>query len=151
MPAIQSTISQFIGIGAVGRRANMEEWNTVTLTAQTTAPATIGFAQPVKLGSLDKTAVIYNGSGVFKGLTEASIDRSAYSDTDDMPVCESGVMFGLAGGACTAGGAVGWSSSTGKYANAASGNITIPNAEFDSSATADGQVVRIRLRRIPGG
>lgn len=48
MPMIQPEIYAKPAAGIVGRRANMEEWNTVT---RLTAAAGIGFGEPVQRGA----------------------------------------------------------------------------------------------------
>lgn len=147
----QTSYAQNMEPGAVGRRANMEEWNTITCIAEDVTNNPIGFAQPVMRGSGDEKVVIYDGSGSFRGLTEADVTLGAlvYPEGANTPVCESGVLWALAGDTCTAGESVGWDSATGKYEDGSSSTAVIPNAEFDSSAAA-GQLVKIRLRRIPG-
>ena len=147
---LQTSYAQYMDAGAVGRRANMEEWNTITCLAEDVTSNPIGFAQPVMRGSADEKVKKYDGSGSFRGLTEADVTLGAqnYPEGANTPVCESGVIWALAGDTCTAGESVGWDSSTGKYENGSSTNTIIPNAEFDSSA-ASGQLVKIRLRRIP--
>lgn len=134
--------------GAVGRRANMEEWNTITRIAE---EGGIGFAHPVQRGSGDDHAAPFT-DGNFLGIVEA--DQSAvdgpvgspleYAEGANIPVCEVGVLWARADGDCTAGGLVYWTGDG--YADA--GDTLIPGAEFDSTAT-DGSLVKVRLRRTP--
>jgi hypothetical protein len=129
----------------------MEEWNGLTGLAEDTAANPIGFAQPVMRGTAGEQVKKYNGTGVFRGLTEADVTIGAdtYPEGYNVPVMESGVIWALAGGACTAGTPVYWIAASGKYTSTATSNTLIPNAEFDSAAAADGDLVLIRLRRIP--
>lgn len=149
---IQTTYTAKPAPGAVGRRANMEEWNTITRIAE---DAGIGFGQPVQRGTGDDQIELFDGSGNFLGITEADQTLTtgvpgqplSYPVGHNTPVCEYGVIWVMAGGTCTAGGPVYWNASAGTYSDD-SGDELIPNAEFDSSATT-GNVVKVRLRRVP--
>lgn len=149
MPPIQTEFNRFMEAGAVGRRVNMEEWNTLTGLAEDVEANPIGFAQPVMRGTDGEQVKLYDGTGVFRGLTEAdvTIDGQTFPEGYNTPVMESGVIWAMAGAACTAGGPVYWDAATGKYSDTNTDDL-IPNAEFDSSAGAD-ELVKIRLRRIP--
>lgn len=148
MPMIQTEWAAKPQPGVVGRRANMEEWNTITRIAEV---AGIGFGHPVQRGTEDDQVAPF-GEGNFLGIAEA--DQTAvdgpvgsplvYAEGANVPVCEKGVLWCLASGACTAGSPVYWTG-TG-YADA--GDSLIPGAEFDSTAVADAPV-KIRLRRNP--
>lgn len=151
MPPLQTTIPTEMAAGVVGRRQNMEEWNTLTGIAEDVTANPIGFAQPVMRGTGGEQVKKYDGSGVFRGLTEADVTLGAdtYPEGYNVPVMEMGVIWALAGGACTAGSPVYWIAASGKYTSTVGTNTLIPNAEFDSAAAADGDLVKIRLRRIP--
>ncbi|MFC6487358.1 structural cement protein Gp24 [Nitratireductor sp. GCM10026969] len=150
MPPLQTTIPNEMAAGMVGRRQNMEEWNGLTGLAEDVTANPIGFAQPVMRGTAGEQVKKYDGAGVFRGITEADVTLGAdtYPEGYNTPVMESGVIWALAGGACTAGGPVYWAASTGRYSDTNTDTL-IPNAEFDSAAAADGDLVKIRLRRIP--
>lgn len=152
MPMIQPEIYAKPAAGIVGRRANMEEWNTVT---RLTAAAGIGFGEPVQRGaSADLIAPFTTGK--FLGITEADMTAvdgapgaaAVYPAGYNTPVCDMGVIWGKAAGTCTAGGLVYWSASSKGYTDTAASNTLVPNAEFDSSAAANG-IVKVRLRRVP--
>lgn len=149
MPPLQTTMPTSMAAGAVGRRQNMEEWNGLTGLAEDVTANPIGFAQPVMRGTAGEQVKKYDGAGIFRGITEADVTLGAdtYPEGYNTPVMESGVIWALAGGACTAGGPVQWDPATDKYSDA--GGTAIPNSEFDSAAAADGDLVLIRLRRIP--
>ncbi len=151
MPMIQKEWAAKPLPGAVGRRANMEEWNTITRTA---GAAGIGFAHPVQRGTSDDQVVPLT-TGNFLGISEADqtlIDgpvgtQAVYPVGSELPVCEKGVIWARAVGTCTAGNPVYWDSAADGYANDSSKTL-IPGAEFDNSAAANG-LVKIRLRRNP--
>ncbi len=152
MPIIQTEIKVKPAPGMVGRRANMEEWNTITRIA---SAAGIGFGEPVQRGtSADLIAAFTTGK--FLGITEADMTAvdgpvgspEVFPQGYNTPVCEYGVIWGNAIGTCTAGGLVYWSAASKGYTDTAASNTLIPNAEFDSAA-ATGGIVKIRLRRIP--
>ncbi|MER8827225.1 DUF2190 family protein [Mesorhizobium sp. M0938] len=151
MPPLQTTIPTSMAPGVVGRRQNMEEWNGLTGLAEDTVANPIGFAQPVMRGTAGEQVKKYAAAGKFRGLTEAdvTIGASVYPEGYNVPVMESGVIWALAGGVCTIGGPVYWTAASGKYTSTVGTNLLIPNAEFDSAAAADGDLVLIRLRRIP--
>lgn len=152
MPIIQNNTKVKPAPGMVGRRANMEEWNTVT---RLTAAAGIGFGEPVQRGATDGLIAAFT-TGKFLGITEADIAAvdgspsaaAVFPAGYNTPVCDMGVIWGKAAGACTAGGVVYWSATGKGYTDTAASNTLVPNAEFDSSAAANG-IVKIRLRRVP--
>lgn len=149
MPMLQTSYATKPLAGVVGRRANMEEWNTITRLAEDDG---IGFGQPVQRGTEDDQVAIFD-DGNFLGITEADqtlIDGAVGTDLEypegyNVPVCERGVIWVMAGGTATAGGLVYWDSATGRYSDD-DGDTLIPGAEFDSSG-GNGDLVKIRLRR----
>lgn len=152
MPIIQPAILLKPAAGMVGRRANMEEWNTVT---RLTTAAGIGFGEPVQRGaSADLIAPFTTGK--FLGITEADVTvvegapgaAAVFPAGYNTPVCDMGVIWGKAVGTCTAGGFVYWNVAGKGYTDTAASNTLVPNAEFDSAAAANG-IVKIRLRRVP--
>lgn len=151
MPMIQTTWAAKPAPGQVGRRANMEEWNTLTRIAEV---ANIGFGEPVQRGTGADQIVPFT-TGNFLGLTECDYTAvggpvgspAVFPVGWNTPVNEFGVMWVNATGTCTAGGLVYWDATAKGYSNTDTGTL-IPNSEFDSSATAGG-IVKIRLRRIP--
>lgn len=137
---------------AAGRRANGEEWNSVTRT--NSGAGAIGFGVPVMPGSgthdcieLDAT----NGRNVL-GITEASQVLSNAGDTfaqyDNVPVCESGVIGVLLGKNVVRGAAARWDTVGKAWTDAAQSAtvVTIPGAQFDEAGTS-GSVGVVRYRR----
>lgn len=150
MPPIQTVYNEYPAPGVAGRRANMEEWNTFTGLAEDVVSNPIGFAYPVEQGTAGEQVKLYDGTGRFRGITEA--DQTLGADTYplgyNVPVCESGVIWVYASGNCTRGGAVGWNNTKKGYQNDATATVEIPDAEFDTDGI-EGDVVRVRIRRIP--
>lgn len=138
---------------AVGRRANMEEWNTITRTNSGTA--LIGFGVPVMPGTGDHTCVelsATNGQNVL-GITEASAvlphPGDSYAQYDSVGVCEVGVIGVQIGAtAVTVGQPARWDTANKVWTAAAQSAtvVTIPGAQFDESAQA-GSVGIVRYRR----
>ncbi|UXA66018.1 DUF2190 family protein [Xanthomonas prunicola] len=151
MPMLQTTWAEKPLPGTAGRRANSEEWNTITRVAQV---AGIGFGHPVQRGTADDQANKFT-TGKFLGITEQDVTvvdgpvdaAQEYPLGANLPICDMGTIWAKASGACTAGGLVYWDAAAKGYSNTASGTL-IPGAEFDSTAAANG-VVKIRLRRTP--
>lgn len=152
MPPLQLTYPETMAPYALGRRVNMEEWNTLTGLAQVD---TIGFAEPVQDGTTGEQVAPFT-SGKFRGITEADYGINVATPTTaarfpigaNVPVCESGVIAGLAVGTCTKRTPVYWVAASRGYTSTASTNTLIPNAEFDATVSSGG-LVPIRLRRIP--
>ena len=152
MPPLQTVFNQYQAPYSLGRRVNMEEWNTLTGLAQVN---TIGFGEPVQDGTAGEQVAPFT-SGKFRGITEADLSVNvATGDTaarfptgSNVPVCESGVIAVLAGGTCTKRTPVYYIAASRSYTSTAGSNTLIPNAEFDATV-ASGQLVPVRLRRIP--
>lgn len=152
MPPIQTTYPERMAPYALGRRVNMEEWNTLTGIAQVN---TIGFGEPVQDGTTGEQVAPFT-SGKFRGITEADFTVNVANQTDparfptgaNVPVCENGVIAVLAGGTCTKRTPVYYIAASRSYTSTAGSNTLIPNAEFDATV-ASGQLVPVRLRRIP--
>ena len=136
---------------ALGRRVNMEEWNTITRTLVGTTP--IGFGAPVQRHTNHKGCAPYT-SGEVIGISEASLvlphplDR--YEQYDNVAICEVGVIGVMAGEAVTAGDLAGWdpaaNSGAGGWVTADTGAPAVPGAQFESSGST-GEVVALRYRR----
>lgn len=145
MPILQSEFNAAPPIGIVGRRQNMEEWNGFTGHP---IAATIGAAYPVEDAGVGEQIDIFT-DGNFRGITEADtfgLPDEFYPIGYNVPVLESGVIFGLAVAACTKRTPVYWVAATGGYQSSDTGGVLIPGAEFDATAVA-GDPVAIRLRR----
>ena len=144
------TFSTTIAAYAIGRRANMEEWNTRTKTAE----AAIAFGVPVMPGSGADSCVVLDattGRNVL-GITEASVTLprpgDAYAQYDNVPVCESGVIGVLLGANVTAGAQARYDTANGNWTGAAQSAtvVTIPGAQFDEAGSS-GAVGIVRYRR----
>jgi len=132
--------------GLVGMRVNMEEWNTITRT--NTGAARIGFGVPVQRSG--EHGCVELSAGEFIGISEkavTTIGGDSYAQYDSVPVMNSGVIWGMAGGACTVGGKVYFNTTTKTYSNTNT-DVEIVGAEFEHNATS-GNEVGIRLVRVP--
>lgn len=137
---------------AVGRRVNMEEWNTITRTKE--GSGTLPFGVPVMPGTGPHTCVILdatNGRNVL-GITEASQvlphPGDAYAQYDNVAICEVGVIGVLLGADVTRGAQARWNTADGTWTGAAQSAtvVTIPGAQFDEDGTS-GSVGVVRYRR----
>nr|WP_289241849.1 major capsid family protein [Delftia sp.] len=137
---------------AVGRRVNMEEWNTITRTKE--GSGTLGFGVPVKPGTGAHTCVqitATTGENVL-GITEASqvLPRpgDGYAQYDNVGICESGVIGVLLGDNVTKGQAARWNTAANNWTGAAQSTtvVTIPGAQFEEDGVS-GAVGVVRYRR----
>ncbi|MFA7174475.1 MAG: hypothetical protein WC340_13910 [Kiritimatiellia bacterium] len=142
---------------AVGHRANMEEWNTITRVkgdADTSTGAPLPFGVPVKPGTGAHTCVeitATTGENVL-GITEASQTLphagDAYLQYDNVAICEVGVIGVLLGADVTRGAQARWDTANKVWTGAAQSAtvVTIPGAQFDEAGTS-GSVGVVRYRR----
>lgn len=137
---------------AVGRRANMEEWNTITRT--NSGAAAIGFGVPVMPGTGEHSCIVLDattGRNVL-GITEASQVLPGVGDTykqyDNVGICEVGVIGVLLGANVTLGAQARWNTANSTWTGAAQSVtvVTIPGAQFDAAGSS-GEVGIIRYRR----
>lgn len=137
---------------AVGRRVNMEEWNTITRTKE--GSGTLGFGVPVMPGTGPHTCVelsATNGQNVL-GITEASQvlphPGDAYQQYDSVAICEVGVIGVLLGANVTRGAQARWDTQNKAWtgANQSATVVTIPGAQFEEDGTS-GSVGAVRYRR----
>lgn len=137
---------------AVGRRANMEEWNAITRTKE--GAGSLAFGVPVMPGTGDHTCVLLdatNGRNVL-GITEAVAVHPRPGDTyeqyDNVAICESGVIGVLLDDDVVAGAQARFNTETGKWTDAAQSStvVTIPGAQFDEAGSS-GAVGIVRYRR----
>lgn len=137
---------------ALGRRANMEEWNTITRTKE--GAGTLGFAVPVMPGSGAHTCVELDaptGRNVL-GITEASQvlphTGDAYQQYDNVGICECGVLGVNLGSNVTVGAVARWDTVNKNWTSAAQSAtvVTIPGAQFEVAASS-GSIGLIRYRR----
>lgn len=146
------TFKQNITAYAVGRRANMEAWNTITRTKEGTG--VLAFGVPVMAGSGAHTCVLIdatNGRNVL-GITEASpvLPRpgDAYAQFDNVGICEAGVIGVLLGANVTRGAQARFNTANGTWTGAAQSAtvVTIPGAQFEEDGS-NGAVGLVRYRR----
>lgn len=138
-----------LGAYAVGRRANQEEWNTITRVAT----GKIGFGVPVTDDSGVENgckATIADGDNII-GITEASQvlphEGDEYIAKDNVAVCEFGVIGVVAGGTVTKGTQAEWDTTNGWVQGGDSDDIfTIPGAEYETGGSKN-DIVLIRYRR----
>lgn len=137
---------------AVGRRVNMEEWNTITRTKESSG--TIGFGVPVMVGTGDHTCIALDattGRNVL-GITETSQvlghTGDAYEQYDNVGICEVGVIGVLLGANVTKGAQARWNTANSTWTGAAQSAtvVTIPGAQFDEAGSS-GAVGVLRYRR----
>lgn len=135
---------------AVGRRTNMEEWNTITRVAE----AAIGFGIPVQPGTAEgtcKTLTATTGQNVL-GITEASQvlphTGDSYAQYDNVAICEVGVIGVLLGADVTAGAVARFNTANSTWTGAAQSAtvVTIPGAQFEYAGKS-GAVGAVRYRR----
>lgn len=135
---------------AVGRRVNMEEYNTLTRTAE----GAIAFGIPVRAGAGEHGALAIDattGRNVL-GISEASQvlphTGDAYAQYDNVTICESGVIGVVLDDDVVKGAAARFNTATGKWTDAAQSAtvVTIPGAQFEYGGKA-GAVGAVRYRR----
>jgi hypothetical protein len=137
-----------------GRRANAEQWNTVSRTFETSSNAQLPFGVPAVAGSgrMGCVALTAAGQNVL-GITEAHqvLPRPGdyYLQFDTVPICEFGVMNVEVGDAVVKGAQARFNVTSGKWTDSAASAtvLTIPGAFFDESGGADGEILPIRYRR----
>lgn len=148
MVTYRDTIPAF----AVGRRVNMEEWNTITRTKE--GAPTLGFGVPVMPGAGKHSCVeldATDGRNVL-GITEANqvLPRpgDAYAQYDNVPICEAGVIGVLLGANVTKGAQARWNTANKTWTGAAQSAtvVTIPGAQFEEDGVS-GAVGAVRYRR----
>ena len=145
------TFSTTIAAYAVGRRANMEEWNTITRT--NSGATAIPFGVPVVPGSGAHTCVILTATAQnILGITEASAVQPHVGDNhaqyENVPICDMGVIGVLLGADVTEGAQARFDMTNKVWTGAAqSASVaTIPGAQFAEAGT-NGSVGVVRYRR----
>ena len=139
---------------AVGRRINMEEWNTITRTLEGDGDTKLGFGVPVTDGTDKHTCIelpATSGQNVI-GITEASQvlphPGDYYVQYDNVAICEVGVIGVQLGADVTRGAPARWDTVARKWTGAAQAStvVTIPGAQFEKDGVS-GAVGAIRYRR----
>lgn len=138
---------------AVGRRANMEEWNTFTRT--NSSATVIPFGSPVMASNVTHSCIALDattGRDVL-GIAEANQvlphTGDAYERYDNVAICEVGVIGVKIGAtAVQTGQAARWDTANKVWTAAAQSAtvVTIPGAQFDESAAAN-SIGIVRYRR----
>lgn len=144
---IQSDFNIKPPVGKLGTRANMEEWNGVTMLP--VADGIIAPGYPVQDAGVGDQCAAFVSGGNFRGIAECVdwlVDENAfYSQGDNVPVDESAVIWVRAIGDCTRGTAAYWSASAAGYTSTSASNLAIPGGKFDTTAVA-GDLVALRVR-----
>lgn len=148
MPPLQTVYRDNQPAYSLGRRVNMEEWNTSTFV--NTQSANIAFGVPVvadggEIGTKNLTAA---GENIL-GITEADLTvGGAFAKGDNVPVCEVGCIAVELGANVTRGAQARFDLTAKKWTGgAASATVmTIPGAQFDEAGVS-GQLGVVRYRR----
>lgn len=148
--AVQTTYSDNISAAVAGQIVNCEPSDLISRTVETSGG--LGFGIAVNQGSADKGCIlaITGAAGAFIGATvrERSIDANDSNSFDqytDARIMIKGVIWAVAATGCSAGDPVYVRPSNGAWqdSNANSG-VLVPNARWDTSATA-GNLAQLRL------
>lgn len=142
---------------AVGRRVNMEEWNSITRTkgdADSDTGAPLPFGVPVIPGVTERTckAMTNSGGENVLGITEASQTLphtgDAYLQYDNVVICESGVIGVKLGTDVTEGAKANFDTANGVWVVTAKSAtiIEVPGAQFNQAGKS-GEVGAVRYRR----
>lgn len=136
---------------AVGRRINMEEWNSITRSLEGEAP--LGFGVPAIAGAgkhscLPLAAAGENVLGITEAVSTLPHTGDAYLQYDNVTICERDVIGVLLGANVTKGAVARFdvNSKTWTGAAASATVLTIPGAEFEEDGTS-GTVGAVRYRR----
>lgn len=151
----QSVYTGTFPIGVPGMIANEEKYNAISRTVTTAAG--IAFGAPAMRGTGDHQCALFATGGKYLGIavkTMAPEHRATGSAAilDGYPLnataslCTEGQLYVLADVAAIPGDPVYYVTATGRYSNVAgASNLLIPNAKFDTTSTAAGQIVEIAL------
>lgn len=141
-----------MGAYAIGRRVNMEEWDSFTRTKE--GAGTVGFGSPVMVGTAAHTCTALDATTGRNVLGIASTSQvlghigDAYEQYDNVAICEFGVIGVLLGANVTKGAQARWDTVAKAWTGAAQSVtvVTIPGAQFDEAGSS-GAVGVIRYRR----
>lgn len=143
--AIQTTYNSNLLPAVLGGRATEVPATVASRNVETSGG--LGFGVPVMQGAGDKGVMAYTAPGRFMGIT--LLDRSATSG-DWIPqyssasVITKGDVWITAGVPVAAGDGV-YLTADGAFTNVDTANAAIPNARWDTSTTAAGQLAVVRL------
>lgn len=155
MATYQTDYSATPAIGLKGQIANEEKHNQISRTVENAAG--VKFGAPVQRGAGDH-GVVPLAAGKFIGLAvltgavppvaDGSTLVDGYPQYFTGAFMTDGQMFVEAGGAVADGDPVYYTTATDQYVNAAGAGIVgpIPDAFFDTTATAAGQMVEVSLK-----
>lgn len=154
MVAYQTNYGTDKGRALPGMVANSELSNRVSRTVENSEG--IPFGHPAFRGSDDR-GVNIDDSGTFLGvaiLNQAVPPAATGAEPDMYPqyfegaFLTEGIIWGTVGIAVSAGDTVYWDPAASKYTNVdgAGANTAIPDAVFDSSAAADGDLAKIAIK-----
>lgn len=143
----RETISAF----AVGRRVNMEEWNSITRTKE--GAGQLGFGVPAIDGTgahtcAPLTAAAQNVLGITEACLTLPRPGDNYEQYDNVAICEVGVIGVLLGANVTKGQPARYDVTNKVWTNASASStvLTIPGAQFEESGSS-GAVGAVRYRR----
>ena len=151
MLVFKESLSSF----AIGRRANSEEWNTITRTFEAADDVTLlKFGAPAVAGTGAHTCIecpattAQNFLGVVEAVPVLPRPGDGFIRYDNVPLCDMGVIAVETEGNTTRGAQARWNTATRKWTAAAQSAtvVTIPGCQFEETATAPG-VSTIRVRR----
>jgi len=151
MPAVQTNYAATLAPGVAGAQATMLP---ATIISRNVEPANgLAFGVAVAQGTTDKGIVAFGGAAnKFVGIT--MLDRSAIGTTaapdsfaqrSSARVMTIGDIWVQASVQVAAGDPVYLVAATGLFTNAATDNVAIPNARFDTSTTGANQLAVVRL------
>lgn len=155
MATYQTDYSERPPIGLVGQIANEEKHNQISRTVSNAEGIRFGAPGFRVAGAGNDHKIAATGTK-FLGLAvlTPSVPPVATGSTlvDGYPqnftgaFMTDGQMYVEVAGAVAPGDAVYFVAASGRYSNSATGNTAIPNAFFDTTATAAGQIVEISLK-----
>jgi hypothetical protein len=139
----QTTYPTTMPKGQAGMKANAEDWNAITRTCETVAG--IAFGVPVSRGAADFGCIIAAAAtkilGIsIKDITRPAADGDKYARYSNVGILTMGVIWVVAGGACTAGNPAYWDPATGKWVNDNT-KLAVPGAVFDSTGVLNDLVL----------
>lgn len=151
MPAVQTNYAATLSPGVVGAQATMLP---ATIISRNVEPANgLAFGVAVAQGATDKGIVAFGGAAnKFVGIT--MLDRSAvgtaaapdsFAQRSSARVMTIGDIWVQASVQVAAGDPVYLVAATGLFTNAATDNVAVPNARFDTSTTGANQLAVVRL------
>ena len=151
MPAVQTNYAATLAPGVVGAQATMLPATIISRNVEPSAG--LGFGVAVAQGATDKGIVAFGGAAnKFVGIT--MLDRSAigtaaapdsFAQRSSARVMTIGDIWVQASVQVAAGDPVYLVAATGLFTNAATDNVAVPNARFDTSTTGANQLAVVRL------